>query len=615
MSRITGLITPRDPERARHEIGPALIAAGCAEGWRSTTLTAGAAALGWTGWRAPDVAEEGGCLVVMDGAIVNRDDLAADGIAPRCPDAQALLALYRRHGFVEAMRRVAGDLAAALYDAATGTLWLGRDRIGVKPLYWAAGPDEFAFASRPAALLALPWVDGGVNRRFVALFAGSHYRSIDNAPEESPYAAIAQVPAGTVLEVRNGAVRSSRYWTLEEQPDFAEDEATLAGRLRELLFDSVRRRVALARRPAFTLSGGLDSSSVLSCAVAGSGERLPAYSSTYLDPTYDETAEIRPMLAEKVSRWTPVPIGDRFDIIATIREMVRIHDEPVATATWLSHHRLAGQVAADGHGALFGGLGGDELNAGEYEYFFFHFADLRATGDTAALGHEIACWARHHDHPIHRKSPAVAEAALALMTDPAVPGRCRPDQRRLMRYAAAVDPAWFDLSAWQPAMDHPFRSCLKNRTYQDIFRETAPCCLRAEDRQTTAAGLDRFDPFFDHRLVEFMFRVPGHLKIRDGVTKRLLREAMRGILPEETRTRVKKTGWNAPAHLWFLDEGAAALADLVASRRFRELGVYKVPEVERLLAEHREIVTSGVARENHMMFFWQLANLAVWLGA
>jgi asparagine synthase (glutamine-hydrolysing) len=164
-------------------------------------------------------------------------------------------------------------------------------------------------------------------------------------------------------------------------------------------------------------------------------------------------------------------------------------------------------------------------------------------------------------------------------------------------------------------MVRPFRSYLKNRTWQDLFRETAPCCLRAEDRQCAAFGLEHFDPFMDERLLDLMFRVPGTLKIRDGVTKILLRDAMRGILPEETRTRVKKTGWNAPAHVWFSGRNASALHDLVASRAFRERGVYNVAEVERLVAEHEKIVASGETRENHMMFLWQLVNLETWLAA
>jgi asparagine synthase (glutamine-hydrolysing) len=163
-------------------------------------------------------------------------------------------------------------------------------------------------------------------------------------------------------------------------------------------------------------------------------------------------------------------------------------------------------------------------------------------------------------------------------------------------------------------MDHPFQSWLLNRTYQDIYRETAPCCLRAEDRHTTSQGLQRFDPFFDYRLMEFMFAVPGSCKIRDGVTKRLLREAMTGILPDETRLRIKKTGWNAPAHRWFSrGQNLDDLRDLVASRAFRERGLYNVPEVMRLIDEHIDIVENNRVVDNHMMFLWQLVNVEIWL--
>jgi asparagine synthase (glutamine-hydrolysing) len=162
-------------------------------------------------------------------------------------------------------------------------------------------------------------------------------------------------------------------------------------------------------------------------------------------------------------------------------------------------------------------------------------------------------------------------------------------------------------------MEHPFRSYLKTRTFQDLFYETAPCCLRAEDRQSAAFGLEHFDPFFDHRLSELMFRVPGALKIRDGVTKVLLRGATRGLLPDETRERIKKTGWNAPAHVWFSGRNLSQLRDLIASREFRERGIYDVPAVLRIVEEHVELVTSAVPKENHMMFLWQLVNLELWL--
>jgi asparagine synthase (glutamine-hydrolysing) len=548
-------------------------------------------------------------MVTLDGWIFNRDELGAAG-----SDAALMATLYEKHGFEGALTKLNGDFAVALYDDASATLWLGRDRFGIRPLYYCETPQFFAFASQPRALLRLPGVSRAENRRFVALFAAAHYRYFDNAPGESPYAAIAQLPAAQVLQLKNGVVTRRRYWAFEDWSEIEGSEAELAERYRALLTDAVALRLKAAAGPIFTLSGGMDSSSVLATAARISGSKHPAVSAVYDDPTYDESDEARTMVAPTVSIWHQVRVGNP-DVFEAVAEIVAIQDEPVATATWLSHHVLCEEMGRKGYGGLFGGLGGDELNAGEYEHFFPHFADLRAAGDETRLRREVEMWIHYHNHPIFRKDFQVVENAFREVVDIEHRGRCLPDRKRLRRYFGTLDLDYFDLDRFEPVMEHPFHGYLKNRTFQDLTRETVPCCLRAEDRHTTAAGLDNFLPFLDFRLVEFMFRVPGTLKFRDGVTKHLLREAMRGVLPEETRTRVRKTGWNAPAHVWFAGPMRQRLMDLLHSREFSERGVYNVAEVRRLADEHLRIVETGVAVDNHMMFFWQLVNLETWLSA
>jgi asparagine synthase (glutamine-hydrolysing) len=572
-------------------------------GGEPTAIERDGIAIGWTGRGEPSAHDDGDVACVLDGAIYD-----AGGV----PDAEHVAALHREHGFAGALRRLNGDFAIALHDRRDNTLWLARDRFGIRPLYYLRDPHGFAFASRPRALLRLPGVSKRIDRRYAGLFAASHYRAFDNDPDASPYLDVAQLPAAHLLSLRDGRLHKQRWWALEDAPELDETEDELAARYRELLLDAVRIRFERAGRPAFTLSGGMDSSSVLASAVAASGERQHAYSTLYSGSEYDESDEIRSMLDAAVEEWHRVPV-DQPDVAGLVARMIDAHDEPVATATWLSHHVLCGQVAEDGFDTLFGGLGGDELNAGEYEYFLFRFADLRADGREDELAAEVEQWVRHHDHPIFRKSRETMEDGFRRLVDFERRGRILADRGRLERYRAALEPAFFDFAEWEPVMDRVFASYLKNRTYQDLFRETAPCCLRAEDRQTAAHGLRNCDPFFDHRLVELMFRVPGEHKIRNGVTKRLLREATKGILPEETRTRVKKTGWNAPADQWFAGDGRALLHDMVGSSDFRAAGIYDVAEVRRLIDEHDEIVSSGEPRENHMMFLWQLVNLELWL--
>lgn len=565
------------------------------------------AELAWCGLGSPRAAEVDDCLAVVDGTFFNLREIVAEG-----DEAHAVIAMARRGDLCSGLARVNGDFALAVHDSRSRTTWLARDRFGVKPLYYTRAADGLAFASRLAGLLALPGADRRPNRAFIALFAACHYRYFDNAPDESPYASVAQLPPSHVLVLRDGRITVERWWALDDGEDLSGDAGVLAERYRALLLDAVAVRLRGAGRPGFMLSGGMDSSSVFGCAVKLTDNRQHAFSSTYSDGTFDESEDIAGMARVAAADWHRVPVDDP-DMPAIVERMVTLNDEPVATATWLAHYLLCERAAADGFETLFGGLGGDELNAGEYEHFIYHFADLKVQARAAEYEREVDAWAVHHDHPVYRKGPAVAEELLRRLVDLSTPGRCLPDRRRIERYADVLEPGWLDLRTFEPVMEHPFRSYLKNRTWQDLSRETIPCCLRAEDRHASACGLERRLPFLDYRLVELMFRIGGELKYQKGVTKHLLRCAMRGILPEATRTRVKKTGWNAPAHVWFAGRGREWLHDIVRSRSFYERGLWNVARVEAIIEEHERIVSGGLAQENHMMFLWQLVNLETWL--
>lgn len=526
--------------------------------------------------------------------------------------SRRILGSYLDRGFPGCLEDWCGDFAISVYDEAEKTLYLARDRIGIRPLYYVVRRDWIAFASQPLALTSLPGVGWEPNPVYLALYAGCHYRTFDNDPHASPYRNIRQLPAGHWLRWSAGVWDIQRYWGLADRGNLHGSEKELARKYRTKLLQSVQRHFQGAKKPGFLLSGGMDSSSVLSAAVHLTGRKQRAYSSTYADEAYDESQEIRTILDSKVSHWSNVRVGAA-RVFETIRQMVRIHEEPVATATWLSHYEVCRQAAREGVKSLFTGLGGDELNAGEYEHFIFFFADLHRKGKHRVLEKEIQAWQKHHNHPVFRKNRAVAMQLLGTRTDPGIPGSVRPDQRLYSRYRHCLNPEIFDLDLFFPVLDRIFSESLKNRSYQDIFRETAPCCLRAQDRNGWAFGIPHHNPFYDPELVEFMFRVPGTMKIHCGVTKHLLRIAMKGILPESTRTRIKKTGWNAPAHLWFSGKNKTILKELARTKKLREMGVYCLSEVDKIIEEHDQIVSSGELRENHMMFLWQMVNLSFWL--
>ncbi len=601
MARIAGIASGAPPGAvatmmSRMTDGVAPAASAVAE---TIGLASSDAANGW--------ADDGRLAVAFDGLVYNRDEL---DVPEAASDAAALAALYGRHGLFGALNRLNADFTCVILDRGQGQLHLARDRFGVKPMYYVAGGSLIAFASRLAGLFGLPGLDVAPRPDYLATVAGGHYRFFDNPPEATPYRGIAQLAPGMSLTFGKGTAALSRWYALEEQGDDPRSIEALAEDYRALFFDAVKHRLSRIARPAFTLSGGLDSSSVAKSAALVSGAPSRAYSTVYGGGAYDETTEIRDVLDGGGIDWQPVELG-AFDLFAEIARITAWHDQPLSTVTWLAHAALCERVKAAGHGGLIGGLGGDEQHAGEYDYFFYFFADMKAAGDEARLAHEITCWQRHHDHPVWRKTPEIAAAKMGRLTDRAVPGRVMPDLEPLLRYRDALAPEV--RVALGPALESPFRSYLKSHAYNEIYRETMPCCLRASERNTAALGLADAFPFFDHRLVELAFRVPSALKIRDGVTKQLLRAAMKDILPEATRTRIAKTGWNAPLHDWFATRFRVPLLDLVRSRAFRERGLYRPDMVERLIEDHAEIVASGASRENHMMFLWQMVSVETWL--
>jgi asparagine synthase (glutamine-hydrolysing) len=540
----------------------------------------------------------------------------------RMPAGDLLLEAIERDGLEPVLARIVGDFALALRDDRDGSVRLARDRFGIRPLYHSrlgASAEPF-WAARPLDLVARSGRTRGVSaalrRDHVACLGAANYRFFNTDPLRTPFRDVEQVPAGTVVSFRGGAVTRhpyARFGEVARAGYHQGDVDDLAERYLALLRDAVERRLRWAGSAGFSLSGGLDSSAVVALSAAALGRPCQAYSSVHGGGLYDETSEIRDILDAGLAEWSPVPVHAP-DVATLLPRLIEIHGEPVPTVTWLNHHVLCGAVKAAGHDAVFGGLGGDEQHAGEYDYFFYLFADLAAAGETTRLADEIALWQRHHDHPIHRKTPDVAREGSARLTDPSHPGRCVANRHALLRYADAISPDFFDLDRIGVDYEATIESYLGSHSVNELLRNTMPCCLRASDHNAAHAGLADIHPFLDHRLLEFMLAIPPEMKIRGGVTKWFARRAYRGLLPEATRTRIVKTGWNAPAHRWFAEDLREMLIDTLGSRRARERGIFDTTRLIHYMDEHREIVSSeGPPRDNHMMLLWQALNLELWL--
>lgn len=549
-------------------------------------------------------------ILALDGNIFNPEDFF--GKQNIYSDAYRLLLAINKFGLISTLNKINGNFSLAILDTRSGSLTLARDRFGLKPLFFASFDGLICFASRAKPILNLPGISKELNFKFIQLAAATNYRFWDNDQWQSPFQAIKQLPAGYVVQFSNGKQSEFPFFRPIDDKSVSSEKHDATEEYMFLLQDAVDRRIQHATNPIFTLSGGLDSSAIVSMANQITKDKHVAISTIHKDKQYDERDQILDIVNLGHLNWIPVSI-DEPDIFDTLSYIYKSHDYPLPTATWLNHFILSKKAARLGYTDIFTGLGGDELHAGEYDYFFYFFADLKAAGKTRLLNNEIRAWIDNHDHPIFRKSYEIAIQGIEALTDIQTPGQCLPNEALLYRYETLLTPAFNELNGLLPKYKTSSKSYLVSHSQNELMLNTMPCCIRSGRENSRLFGLQEFHPFLDTRLFDFMMTIPGEQKISNGVTKAFARKSYRNFLPEVTRTRIPKMGWNAPAHQWFSKNNREKLLDMISSKRFIERGIYNPIEVNQLVNQHFSILSKNLNQENHMMVIWQIVSLELWL--
>ena len=554
-------------------------------------------------------AKLGSMQIALDGSIFNAEDFPATN--KKTSDANRILLSIDKIGMIKTLEKINGQFCLALFDSKTNTVWLARDRFGLSALFFTSFNGLIAFSSRAKGLLKLPAVSDELDKKFLKATAAANYRFWDTDSWLSPFQNIKQLPAGHIVRFKNEKSHHFLFTSLAVGNPRKSQKATSEEYI-YLFKKAVRQRLQVANKPIFSLSGGLDSSSVVSMAQHITQEKQAAISTIHPNKLYDEQEQILDVVDSGIVNWTPVSISTP-DIFEKLKRVYSSHDYPLPTVTWLNHLLLAEKASKLGYTDLFTGLGGDELHAGEYDYFFYFFADLEQFGKTDLLQKEITAWIENHNHPIFKKSKDVAIERMSTLIDPLVPGRCLPDEKLLKRYQNLLSADFYNLNELLPNYTISSSSYLTSHSQNELLLNTMPCCIRSGRENCNLFGMQEFHPFLDTELFKFMMNIPAEQKIKNGLTKAFARRSYKGLLPENTRTRVAKTGWNAPAHEWFSKHHKNDLFDLIKSRQFRERGIYNIDSVNQLIDEHDTIVSEKKSQADHMMAIWQIVSLELWL--
>jgi asparagine synthase (glutamine-hydrolysing) len=546
----------------------------------------------------------GDLALVYNGEIYNyvelREELRAAGRTfATQSDTEVLIAAYERWG-VACLARLNGMFAFALWDGRRRALFLARDRFGEKPLFYAplAG-GGYAFASEMKALFAHPGVQASPNESVVADYIGGNFYEDG---EETMFEGVTRLPpAHAMLVGDDGAMRRRwRYWTPDYSPiEDGYDEEAAVERFRELLEQSVRMRLRSDVPVGTSLSGGLDSSTIV-CLLAEARMQTPTLTQNtfsgrfdQMDPTLSEGLYID-LVVERAGvdahGVTPTPLG-------LIEESERLHwhqEEPFLSASiylqWcvmrIAHkHRTT--VLLDGQGA-------DELLAGYQFYFPAYQLDLVDRRRLGRLAYDTALFRRR----LHQASRGYSDSLRRFNHNVALGPRVLATSWR-SRSSVAAGPYDVGVPEAVPGMR------LRRQIAEALQYNSLPMLLRYADRNAMAFSRETRFPFLDHELVDWCVRLPDRAFIRDGWQKHILRRATRDILPPEIRLRADKVGYAAPLDLWL----RGSLRDWAHERLFTgaivDLDGYDRAGLEDLWHRHQ-------GGENNSWALWRWISLNEW---
>ncbi|RPI55802.1 MAG: asparagine synthase (glutamine-hydrolyzing) [Acidobacteria bacterium] len=533
------------------------------------------------GGQQPVFNEDGTVCVVFNGEIYNyrelRRQMARAGHAFRTAgDTETIVHLYEEYG-VRCIDHLRGMFAFAIWDMRHKRLLLARDRLGIKPLYYAEFDGGVAFASELKPILALPDVDRTVSWRALShlftFLATPSSQSIVNGVRKLE-------PGRLAVAERGSSLRVERYWDVEFEPDEVSSEGELVERLREVLADSVAAHETSDVPVGAFLSGGIDSSAVVATMAAGRpGRTIKTFSIGFVEEGYDELAHARIVAGTFGTDHHETVL--RPDVVSIVEDLAWYLDEPFGDTSAIPTYMVS-KLAAEHVKVVLTGDGGDELFAGYDKYVVERRereydrvpAALRgvagAIGDVMPEGMKGRRFLRH----LALDGPRRYLDASTLFR--------RDEMAHLFRRDAFEHVSRFD--PWSDRLTYlqGGRDWMSAAQYCDLHTYLPLDILTKVDRMTMAHSIEARPPLLDHRLVEFAARIPSHLRLRENTTKYLLKQAMRGILPDQIIDRPKQ-GFAVPIARWFRGELSGYARDILLSDTCRQRGVFDVGYVERLL--------------------------------
>jgi asparagine synthase (glutamine-hydrolysing) len=541
--------------------------------------------------------------IVFNGEIYNyielRQELIARGYSLQTDtDTEVLIALYAELG-PRCLSRLEGMFTFAMWDSVERTLFVARDRVGIKPLYYVVTRDGIMFASEAKAFTASDQFKPEVVTKFVDTYFTFGYvpgadTLLDGCQKLLP---------GHWMSISPDGIKSGCYWDVQYAPDLQRSEQDTTSQLRELLIDATKKHLRSDVPVGVFLSGGLDSSATVALLSEAGVNNLKTFCVAYDEGSdYDESKYAR-LVADRFHTDHHVLYVDSKQFQEFIPGYVWHMDEPVTEAPAISLYFVSRLLRQHAIVAL-SGEGSDELFAGYNTYrrmlWYETYRKLpeavrmrlleplvRATGNQKLLG-----YTRQARLSLEQRYQGVP------FNDHAYKDRLYTNEfKTAMQDAEGILAPYYSRSRDWDALSRMLYIDLKTWLVDDL--------LIKADKMTMAHGVELRVPFLDHRVVEFAATIPSNMKIRNSEPKWILKEAMRDRLPAEILTR-KKQGFPTPLNLMFQRDLSGYIRDLLLSSRALGRSYFKRQALENLIDEH------VAKKKDHYIVLWKLIVLEEW---
>ena len=555
--------------------------------------------------------ESGDVWVVYNGEIYNFKDVRTElerrgHIFKTQTDTEIIVHAYEEYGD-DCVKHFNGMFAIALWDAHKRRLFLARDRVGIKSLYYWTDHSKLVFASELKALILHPDVPRQTNLAALDLFLTLEYVP---APH-TIYEGIFKLLPGHTLTVENGDVKTCQYWDVPYQP-VSQDEAECTEALSGLINDAVRIRLVSDVPLGAFLSGGIDSSTVVGFMSRNMSEPVQTFSIGFEDDTYDEVPYAN-AVAKHFGTNHHVEVL-KPDIASLVEQLVPHHDEPFADTSIFPTY-LVSKLASQKVKVVLSGDGGDELFAG-YDTYIAEKMDRYYGRLPGALRQRLL--------------PKFAEW---LPPQPAKKGLINKVKR--MVEGGALDPS-LQHTRWMMFLnsvekDALYRSDLRatltadltadyfgsyfekasrfdnlaQQQYVDIKTYLADDILTKVDRMSMAVSIEARVPLLDYRIVEFAMNLPAHMKLNGSRTKSILRNAVKRLVPDLVLEKPKQ-GFSIPMKHWLRTSLKPMMLDLLSKDALHQHGYFDHQTVSKWMQEHLD------ERANHSHRLWSLMVFELW---